>query len=116
MANPEHLKILKQGVKVWNEWREKCPSVEVDLRLEDLGSRSQFFDFGAVELANFLGGINFSGADLRGVNFKGTNLTGTDFTQATFARSQRCRPSNTRQVGEAAARILARGWPAGHPH
>lgn len=22
MANPEHLEILKQGVRIWNEWRE----------------------------------------------------------------------------------------------
>ncbi len=23
MANPEHLGILKQGVEVWNQWREE---------------------------------------------------------------------------------------------
>jgi len=23
MANPEHLKILKQGVKAWNKWHEE---------------------------------------------------------------------------------------------
>jgi hypothetical protein len=27
MANPEHLKILKKGVEVWNEWREVNRSV-----------------------------------------------------------------------------------------
>ena len=25
MANPEHLEILKQGVDVWNKWREENP-------------------------------------------------------------------------------------------
>jgi hypothetical protein len=29
VANPEHLKILKQGVQAWNKWREK-----------DIGDRS----------------------------------------------------------------------------
>ena len=27
MANEEHLKILKQGVEAWNEWREKNPPI-----------------------------------------------------------------------------------------
>lgn len=31
MANPEHLEILKQGMKVWNEWRELNPEVRPDL-------------------------------------------------------------------------------------
>ena len=30
MANPEHLKIIKQGVKVWNKWREGNLKVEPD--------------------------------------------------------------------------------------
>jgi hypothetical protein len=25
MTNPEHLKILKQGVVVWNQWRNRNP-------------------------------------------------------------------------------------------
>jgi hypothetical protein len=31
MANAEQLAILKQGVKVWNEWREKNKDVRPDL-------------------------------------------------------------------------------------
>ena len=31
MANPEHLKILKQGVEVWNKWRRGNPDIRPDL-------------------------------------------------------------------------------------
>lgn len=31
MANPEHLKIVKQGVEAWNRWREENPDVKPDL-------------------------------------------------------------------------------------
>lgn len=41
MANTEHLEILKQGVKTWNEWRQKHPEIlpyltDADLRGVDL--------------------------------------------------------------------------------
>jgi hypothetical protein len=36
MANPEHLKILKQGVKVWNEWRRENRQAIPDLSKGDL--------------------------------------------------------------------------------
>jgi len=36
MANEEHVKILKQGVKAWNEWREKNPQITPDLSKADL--------------------------------------------------------------------------------
>ena len=36
MANEEHLKILKQGVEAWNEWREKNPQITPDLSKADL--------------------------------------------------------------------------------
>ena len=31
MASEEHLKILQQGVAVWNEWRKKNPELHPDL-------------------------------------------------------------------------------------
>jgi hypothetical protein len=31
VANEEHLAILKQGVEVWNKWREKNPEIKPDL-------------------------------------------------------------------------------------
>jgi uncharacterized protein YjbI with pentapeptide repeats len=36
MANPEHLDILKQGVEVWNKWREEHSELCVDLSEADL--------------------------------------------------------------------------------
>lgn len=32
MANEEHLAILKQGVEVWNQWREQHLQIVPDLR------------------------------------------------------------------------------------
>ena len=31
MANEEQLRILKQGVDAWNEWREEHPDIQQDL-------------------------------------------------------------------------------------
>jgi hypothetical protein len=31
MANPEHVEILKQGIKVWNMWRRENESIKPDL-------------------------------------------------------------------------------------
>ncbi len=36
MANEEHLRILKQGVTAWNQWREDHPNEIVDLYRADL--------------------------------------------------------------------------------
>jgi hypothetical protein len=53
MANPEHLEILKQGVEVWNKWREDNPSIRPDLSEAHLSN---------VEFSNAGGNIK---ADLR---------------------------------------------------
>ncbi len=42
MANPEHLKILKQGVEVWNKWREKEHMIQPDLERVDLRKSDLF--------------------------------------------------------------------------
>jgi uncharacterized protein YjbI with pentapeptide repeats len=65
MANPEHLEILRQGVKTWNQWRRNTPGVRVDLSKADLNVVSlldadEYFRDGAD-----LSGANLSGANLR---------------------------------------------------
>ena len=36
MANEEHLKILKQGVEVWNKWRNANPEIKPNLDKADI--------------------------------------------------------------------------------
>ncbi|WP_320169931.1 pentapeptide repeat-containing protein [Maridesulfovibrio sp.] len=72
MANPEHLKILEQGVEVWNKWREENPDVCPDL------------NFSNIERAN-LKGIKLGGAKLKGVKLEGADLTMADLNGAKLA-------------------------------
>ena len=37
MANQEHLDFLKQGVEVWNQWREENPDIHPDLSRLSIG-------------------------------------------------------------------------------
>jgi len=61
MANEEHLKILKQGVEVWNQWREENPEIAPDLSEANLVSMN-------------LVGADLSGADLRWADLSGVIL------------------------------------------
>ncbi len=69
MANPDHLKILRQGVKEWNEWRKTNPLVKPDLS-------------GAKLKGAKLWGINLHHADLRGANLKSTALLKSNLIEA----------------------------------
>lgn len=71
MANPEHLAILKQGVKAWNKWREKKSYLRpvlsgADLRGMDLRD--------AYLLLTELIGTDLSGANLRGAVLSRSNF------------------------------------------
>jgi len=61
MANKEHLAILRQGVDVWNEWREKHPDVAPDLSRSDLSE---------VDLS----GVNLYEAELQEANLRSADL------------------------------------------
>jgi uncharacterized protein YjbI with pentapeptide repeats len=65
MMNQEHLEILKQGVKVWNDWRKANPEVIPNL------SRA-----------------NLRELDLREVNFKGAKLLGVNLADAKLNRAE----------------------------
>lgn len=40
MANEQHLKILNEGVTVWNGWRDQNPEIRPDLRRAKLSNRN----------------------------------------------------------------------------
>jgi len=74
MANEEHVKILKQGVEVWNKWREENPDVIIpDLSGANLsGAILREADLSEADLIR----ANLRGAILRGAILSWTmNLT-----------------------------------------
>jgi hypothetical protein len=100
MANPEHLEILRQGVKTWNRWRKdqrmvmpdlsgtgligvklsKALLYSVDLRMVDL--RRANLNGAELSMANLSGGANLNGADLSEANLSMTNLRETKLRKA----------------------------------
>lgn len=94
MANEEYLAILKQGVKVWNEWRKKDANTtgsfyesnlsetelnEAELRRAKL--RGVYFVRVDLSGANLRGAV-LSDADLRGADLSGANLRGAVLSDA----------------------------------
>ena len=69
MANQEHLDMLRQGVEVWNQWREEHPEILPDMSRADLHE---------VDLS----GVNFTWTYLHGANLVRSNLVGAQFVEA----------------------------------
>ncbi|GHO98890.1 hypothetical protein KSF_089380 [Reticulibacter mediterranei] len=69
MANKEHLEIIKQGVDIWNKWREEHTGERPDLSSADLSSTNLRF-------------VNLSEAALKDTNFRWTDLSGSDLSRA----------------------------------
>ena len=74
MANPEHVEILKQGVEVWNRWRDENPGVEPDLRGADLREA----DLREAHLRE----ANLREADLSGASLREADLIGAYLSKA----------------------------------
>lgn len=98
MANPEHLRIIKEGVKPWNKFwnqiRQRDPVAKADLFRADLRGRSLVgIDLSMADLIN----ADLSGTDLRGANLvyaymlgtrlKDANLFGASLDMANFVRA-----------------------------
>jgi uncharacterized protein YjbI with pentapeptide repeats len=89
MANEEHLALIKQGVKVWNEWRETNREIKPDLSKVNLyGANLSRANLSRANLyrANLsranLSKANLSRVDLIGANFIGANLSRVDLVEA----------------------------------
>jgi uncharacterized protein YjbI with pentapeptide repeats len=99
MMNPEHLALLRQGVKTWNNWREQNREIrpclnEVILSLVDLtGVNLRKADLqGAILIgANLseadLSDTNLLNADLNRANLRGANLSETDLSSTNLMRT-----------------------------
>lgn len=93
MANPEQLAILKQGVKVWNEWREKNFADKAPINFDFSGAdltgvdlTKGDFSYAVLQEANLIS-VRLKQADLTNANLRGANLeraylSGTNFLVA----------------------------------
>jgi uncharacterized protein YjbI with pentapeptide repeats len=79
MANEEHLRMLEQGVEVWNRWRRENPKIWPDLREAD-------FEGANLSRANLsranLFRADFHKADLRWANLRWAKLRQADLSEA----------------------------------
>lgn len=79
MPDIEHLKIIRQGVKIWNEWREENADVNPDLSEAHLAGKN-------LTEANLLGVnlrcANLNRAELRDAKLALANLAGADLSWA----------------------------------
>ncbi len=75
MANREHLKIITQGVEIWNEWRREKPNIQPDLLGADL-------EYANLNKVNFNGALledsRFYKAELNEARLRGARLSNTD--------------------------------------
>lgn len=79
MANEGQLKILRQGVEIWNQWRKENDTVQFELWKNILERAS----IDGVDL----GRANLDGADLKGANLAKADLSGADFGKANLSRA-----------------------------
>jgi uncharacterized protein YjbI with pentapeptide repeats len=89
MADEEHIALLKQGMGVWNKWRDERSDIrpdlaEMSLSQEDLrGANLSRADLGRVDLSRAaLGWANLRRANLRRADLSGADLSQADLSQA----------------------------------
>lgn len=80
MANPDHVKKLKDDVNAWNVWRQANPRIVPDLREADLrGTDLSLADLSEAHLSHAdLRGADLSEARLSHADLRGAGLTGAD--------------------------------------
>ena len=82
--NDDHLKILLQGVNIWNEWRESNPNVKPDLSLAKLSNQN----LKKANLSNSdLGGVDFTKSFLYETDFSGSDMAACNLTEVNMSLS-----------------------------
>ena len=97
MADEEQLRILEQGVEVWNKWREDNPDIEIDLEGAELGGIN-LIGTNPIE-------ANLFGADIIGADIIGANLNRADLNRAYLIRAN-LREANLREANLFGAYLL----------
>jgi uncharacterized protein YjbI with pentapeptide repeats len=85
MANHEHLMLLKQGMRAWNQWRSEHPTICPDFSGADLSEA--FFPryyFGGYITENLSIFTDFTNANLRKANFANADLRSANFSRGQF--------------------------------
>lgn len=89
MANEEQLEILKQGVDVWNQWREENPDEAIDLTEADISETYLLkanLHSARLTRTNLresdLREADLNRADLRGANLRRVNLCRANLSEA----------------------------------
>ncbi|MHC4203614.1 MAG: pentapeptide repeat-containing protein [Planctomycetota bacterium] len=103
MANTEHLKILKQGVKAWNKWRRENADIEPDLSGADLRGanlgRMYIFE------TTFIEGANLRESNLRRANLTDAELVEADLSLANL-RDARLIRANLKRANLSKAKLI----------
>jgi uncharacterized protein YjbI with pentapeptide repeats len=94
MANQEHLDILKQGVEVWNHWRDENTNIRPDLNGADL-SYTNLFQVYLTQTDQsetnppqiFIVGLNLSDTDLIGTTLIKAFLRRANLSRANLSRA-----------------------------
>lgn len=82
MANPEHIAKLKEGVEVWNQWRENNADLKPNLRGADLSDTS--LNRANLKYANLIR-TRLTRANLSGANLKYANVSDANLIQANLS-------------------------------
>ncbi len=105
MANPEHVKLVKQGAKAIKAWRKKNPNLQLELSEADLsGANLSGANVGGANLDRATldrpthSGADLSGANLRHANLhraqlRGANLNGANLNGASLIAANLCEAS-----------------------
>ena len=105
MASDEHVRRLRSGVTVWNQWRDETRGqsrLTADLRGADLtGSRLQRVDLSGADLR----GAHLSGADLWGADLSVSDCSGADLSGAVL-NEVHCHRTNFRNANFRGATAL----------